>query len=61
MTMIGLVDCNSFYVSCERVFQPRLRGQAVGVLSNTTVASSPYRMSSRPSASRWARRHSRSS
>lgn len=32
--MIGLVDCNSFYVSCERVFQPRLHGHAVGVLSN---------------------------
>lgn len=32
--MIGLVDCNSFYVSCERVFLPRLRGQPVGVLSN---------------------------
>ncbi|AMC99894.1 Y-family DNA polymerase [Halomonas chromatireducens] len=34
MSLIGLVDCNSFYVSCERVFQPRLDGQAVGVLSN---------------------------
>jgi DNA polymerase V len=32
--MIGLVDCNNFYVSCERVFQPRLRGIPVGVLSN---------------------------
>ena len=32
--MIGLVDCNSFYVSCERVFQPRLRGLPVGVMSN---------------------------
>lgn len=32
--MIGLIDCNNFYVSCERVFQPRLEGQAVGVLSN---------------------------
>ncbi|MGR4068267.1 Y-family DNA polymerase [Billgrantia sp. C5P2] len=32
--MIGLVDCNSFYVSCERVFQPRLIGRPVGVLSN---------------------------
>ncbi|NIC05278.1 Y-family DNA polymerase [Billgrantia bachuensis] len=32
--MIGLVDCNSFYVSCERVFQPRLRGRPVGVMSN---------------------------
>ncbi|MCE9663698.1 Y-family DNA polymerase [Halomonas sp. M5N1S17] len=34
MTLIGLVDCNSFYVSCERVFQPRLVGRPVGVLSN---------------------------
>lgn len=32
--MIGLVDCNNFYVSCERVFQPRLEGVPVGVLSN---------------------------
>lgn len=32
--MIGLVDCNNFYVSCERVFQPRLEGRPVGVLSN---------------------------
>nr|WP_298411743.1 Y-family DNA polymerase [uncultured Halomonas sp.] len=32
--MIGLVDCNNFYVSCERVFDPRLEGQPVGVLSN---------------------------
>ncbi|QOR38218.1 Y-family DNA polymerase [Billgrantia diversa] len=32
--MIGLVDCNSFYVSCERVFQPRLRRLPVGVMSN---------------------------
>ncbi|MCE9680751.1 Y-family DNA polymerase [Halomonas alkalisoli] len=34
MSLIGLVDCNSFYVSCERVFQPRLRGLPVGVMSN---------------------------
>lgn len=32
--MIALVDCNNFYVSCERVFNPRLEGKAVGVLSN---------------------------
>ncbi|WP_319799291.1 hypothetical protein [Halomonas sp. M20] len=32
--MIGLVDCNNFYVSCERVFDPRLEGRPVGVLSN---------------------------
>lgn len=32
--MIALVDCNSFYVSCERAFAPRLEGLPVGVLSN---------------------------
>ncbi len=30
----ALVDCNNFYVSCERVFQPELRGRSVVVLSN---------------------------
>ena len=34
MPAIGLIDCNNFYVSCERVFQPRLRRRAVVVLSN---------------------------
>lgn len=33
-TTIALVDCNNFYVSCERVFQPRLEGRPVVVLSN---------------------------
>lgn len=32
--MIGLVDCNNFYVSCERLFQPHLRNRPVVVLSN---------------------------
>jgi DNA polymerase V len=32
--MIGLVDCNNFYVSCERVFNPKLNRRAVGILSN---------------------------
>lgn len=32
--MIGLIDCNNFFVSCERVFQPQLEGKAVVVLSN---------------------------
>jgi DNA polymerase V len=31
---IALVDCNNFYASCERVFDPRLRGKPVVVLSN---------------------------
>ena len=32
--MYALVDGNNFYVSCERVFQPRLEGVPVVVLSN---------------------------
>jgi len=32
--IIALVDCNNFYASCERVFQPKLRNQPVVVLSN---------------------------
>jgi DNA polymerase V len=32
--LIALVDCNNFYASCERVFQPELRGKPVVVLSN---------------------------
>src|SRR5690606_35510618 len=32
--MFALVDCNNFYVSCERVFQPELNGKPVVVLSN---------------------------
>lgn len=32
--MIGLVDGNNFYASCERVFQPKLIGKPVVVLSN---------------------------
>ena len=32
--MYGLIDCNNFFVSCERVFDPRLNGKKVVVLSN---------------------------
>ena len=32
--MIALVDCNNFYCSCERVFNPLLRDKPVVVLSN---------------------------
>ncbi len=34
MTVFALVDCNNFYVSCERVFNPKLENQPVIVLSN---------------------------
>lgn len=34
MRPVALVDCNNFYTSCERLFQPRLRGKPVVVLSN---------------------------
>lgn len=32
--MFLLVDCNNFFVSCERAFQPQLEGRPVVVLSN---------------------------
>lgn len=34
MSTFALVDVNNFYVSCERVFAPRLEGRPVVVLSN---------------------------
>ena len=32
--MFALIDCNNFYVSCERVFNPKLNNRPVVVLSN---------------------------
>jgi DNA polymerase V len=32
--IFALIDCNNFYASCERVFNPSLEGRAVVVLSN---------------------------
>ena len=32
--MFALADCNNFYVSCERIFNPSLNGVPVIVLSN---------------------------
>ncbi|MGJ0492820.1 hypothetical protein [Methylobacter sp.] len=33
-SLLALVDCNNFYVSCERVFRPDLWDKPVAVLSN---------------------------
>lgn len=32
--MFALVDCNNFYASCERVFNPNLNKKAIAILSN---------------------------
>ena len=32
--MFALIDCNNFYASCERVFQPQFEGKPVVILSN---------------------------
>ena len=33
-TLFGLIDCNSFYASCQKAFQPELKDRPVIVLSN---------------------------
>ncbi|MDR1873239.1 MAG: Y-family DNA polymerase [Deltaproteobacteria bacterium] len=43
-TLWALVDCESFYCSCERIFRPDLKGKPIAVLSNNDgclVAMSP--------------------
>jgi DNA polymerase V len=32
--MFALVDCNNFYASCERVFNPKLDKKPIVILSN---------------------------
>ncbi len=34
MRYVGLVDCNNFFVSCERLFRPKLKRRPVVVLSS---------------------------
>lgn len=34
LNIFALVDCNSFYASCEKVFKPDLADKPVGILSN---------------------------
>lgn len=33
-TYIGLIDCNNFFASCERIFDPTLRNRPLGIVSN---------------------------
>lgn len=33
-SVYALIDCNNFYASCERVFDPSLRGRPIAILSN---------------------------
>ncbi|MCL1826963.1 MAG: hypothetical protein FWG20_02880, partial [Candidatus Cloacimonetes bacterium] len=43
-SIYALIDCNQFFVSCERAFAPHLEKKPVGVLSNNDgclVALSP--------------------
>ena len=32
--IFGLIDCNNFFVSCEKIFRPDLEGRPVVVLSS---------------------------
>lgn len=34
MPIFALVDCNNFYASCEKLFDPKLANRPVVVLSN---------------------------
>ena len=33
LKMFALADCNNFYASCERVFQPRLEGKPIPIMT----------------------------
>ena len=37
MPVFALVDCNNFYASCEKLFEPKLAGTPVVVLSNNDL------------------------
>ena len=46
---IALVDCNSFYVSCERLFNPKIRRKPVVVLALDHISIDPAREDRPPS------------
>ena len=41
--MIAIIDCNSFYCSCEEVFRPDLKEKAIVVLSNNDGTDNYFR------------------
>jgi DNA polymerase V len=51
--MYGLVDCNNFYCSCERGFNPKLEGRPVIVLSNNDGCAIRAAMKQKHSGSAW--------
>jgi len=55
-TPIALIDCNNFYVSCERVFDRSLVGVPVIVLSNNDGCAVARSAEAKHWASRWATR-----
>lgn len=42
MTVFALVDCNNFYASCEKLFNPELKDRPVVVLSNNDGFNQPF-------------------
>ena len=42
MPVFALVDCNNFYASCEKLFDPKLKGKPVVVLSNNEPFNQPF-------------------
>ncbi len=60
MPVFALVDCNNFYVSCERVFNPGLENRPVIVLSNNDGCVVARSNEAKAWASPWESRFSRS-
>jgi len=42
MPVFALVDCNNFYASCEKLFDPTLKNKPVVVLSNNDGFNQPF-------------------
>ena len=42
MPTFALVDCNNFYASCEKLFDPQLENRPVVVLSNNDGFNQPF-------------------